>query len=115
MSISWFPNYKSHRQNFVQLGTAAVYPGSMEQIHVRLRLLEGCTSITINHPPSAPFNIKIRFSDSLSVHVYTPGWREALGESKVSLTKEQLTLNDLESDMLTTEPPIGSSETQTLN
>ena len=34
----------------------------------------------------------ITFSDSSSVPIYTPGWREALGESKVSLTKEHLTL-----------------------
>ena len=32
-----------------------------------LRLLEGCTSTTINHPPSAPFNIK---SASLTVYQY---------------------------------------------
>ena len=70
-----------------------------------LRLLEGCTSITINHPPPS-LQHYIRFSDSSSVPTYTPGWREALGESKVSLTKEELTLNDLP----TTETQIPQTE-----
>ena len=80
----------------VRANTAAVYPGFHGASMCDYILWRDAHPLQLITSPPLPSTL-IRFSDSSSVPIYTPGWREALGESKVSLNKEHLTLDTLTS------------------
>ena len=77
----------------VRVNTAAVYPGFHASMCDYV-LWTDARPLQLTTPLPSVQHL-IRFSDSSSVPIYTPSCREALGYSKVSLTKEQLAPNDL--------------------